>query len=101
MKIWQFAVTGWLGCVGAIAVSIHPTFAQLTPDNTLGKERSLVVPINQNNDRIQGGAARGDINISTNRLTVRDRAGVFSGSIGKGDAGNIIISANVLEILGS
>ncbi|MDZ8093520.1 MAG: filamentous hemagglutinin N-terminal domain-containing protein [Nostoc sp. DedQUE05] len=59
VKTWSVAVTGWLGCVVGIAVSINPTFAQLTPDNSLGKERSQVVPINQNNDRIQGGAARG------------------------------------------
>ncbi|MHC5613948.1 MAG: two-partner secretion domain-containing protein, partial [Nostoc sp.] len=57
--ILRFGVVGLLGCVGAIAVSIHPTFAQLTPDNTLGIERSQVIPINQNNDRIEGGAARG------------------------------------------
>ncbi|MEH2166025.1 MAG: filamentous hemagglutinin N-terminal domain-containing protein [Nostoc sp.] len=59
VKIWPVAVTGWLGCVVGIAVSIHPTFAQLTPDNSLGKERSQVIPINKNNDRIDGGAARG------------------------------------------
>ncbi|MBE8965138.1 filamentous hemagglutinin N-terminal domain-containing protein [Nostocales cyanobacterium LEGE 12452] len=59
MKILQFALTKWLGCVGVIAVSIHPAFAQLTPDNSLGKERSQVIPLNQNNDGIVGGAARG------------------------------------------
>ncbi|MEH2213469.1 two-partner secretion domain-containing protein [Nostoc sp.] len=59
VKIWWFAVTGWLGCVGAVAVSIHPTLAQLTPDNSLGIERSQVVPFNQKNDIIDGGAARG------------------------------------------
>ncbi|MEH2223249.1 two-partner secretion domain-containing protein [Nostoc sp.] len=59
VKIWWFAVTGWLGCVAGIAVYIHPAVAQLTPDNSLGKERSQVVPINTNNDRIEGGAARG------------------------------------------
>ncbi|MBG1245172.1 filamentous hemagglutinin N-terminal domain-containing protein [Nostoc sp. NZL] len=59
MKIWWFAVTGWLGCVGAVAVSINPAFAQLTPDNSLGSERSQVIPFNQNNDIIDGGAARG------------------------------------------
>ncbi|WP_230967101.1 two-partner secretion domain-containing protein [Nostoc sp. NZL] len=59
VKIWWFAVTGWLGCVGAVAVSINPAFAQLTPDNSLGSERSQVIPFNQNNDIIDGGAARG------------------------------------------
>lgn len=59
MKILRFAIAGWLGCVGGIAVSIHPAFAQLTPDNSLGQERSQVIPFNQNNDIIDGGAARG------------------------------------------
>jgi large exoprotein involved in heme utilization and adhesion len=59
VEILRFGVAGLLGCVGAIAVSIHPTFAQLTPDNTLGIERSVVVPLDQNNDGIGGGAARG------------------------------------------
>ncbi|MBC1221584.1 filamentous hemagglutinin N-terminal domain-containing protein [Nostoc sp. UCD121] len=59
MKILRFSIAGWLGWMGAIAVSIHPTFAQLTPDNSLGKERSQVIPFNQNNDIIDGGAARG------------------------------------------
>ncbi|MEH1906191.1 two-partner secretion domain-containing protein [Nostoc sp.] len=59
VEILRFGVVGLLGCVGAIAVSISPTLAQLTPDNTLGIERSQVIPINTNNDRIGGGAARG------------------------------------------
>ncbi|MHC5822419.1 MAG: filamentous hemagglutinin N-terminal domain-containing protein, partial [Nostoc sp.] len=57
--ILRFGVVGLLGCVGGIAVSIHPTFAQLTPDNTLGIDKSVVIPINKDNDRIGGGAARG------------------------------------------
>ncbi|MFN6455019.1 MAG: filamentous hemagglutinin N-terminal domain-containing protein [Nostoc sp. EfeVER01] len=59
VKTWSVAVTGWLGCVVGIAVSINPAVAQLTPDNSLGNERSQVIPINTNNDRIEGGAARG------------------------------------------
>ncbi|MEH1931160.1 two-partner secretion domain-containing protein, partial [Nostoc sp.] len=59
VEILRFGLRGLLVCMGALAVSIPPTFAQLTPDNTLGKERSLVIPINQDNDRIGGGAARG------------------------------------------
>ncbi len=78
MKTLWFAVTGWLGCVGAIAVSIHPTFAQLTPDNSLGKERSQVIPINPNNDRIEGGAARG-VNLfhSFQDFNVGENQGVY------------------------
>jgi filamentous hemagglutinin family protein len=75
VKILQLSVAGLLGCMGGIAVAIHPTFAQLTPDNSLGKERSLVVPFDKNNDIIQGGAARGtnlfhsfkDFNVGENR----------------------------------
>ncbi|MBE8990827.1 filamentous hemagglutinin N-terminal domain-containing protein [Nostoc sp. LEGE 12450] len=63
VKILRFGIGGLVACVGALAdittVSIHPTFAQLIPDNSLGKERSQIIPLNQNNDRIEGGAARG------------------------------------------
>ncbi|MDZ8263762.1 filamentous hemagglutinin N-terminal domain-containing protein [Nostoc sp. ChiQUE01b] len=59
VKTLWFAITGWLGCVAGIAVSTHPAFAQLTPDNSLGKERSQVIRLNPNNDHIEGGAARG------------------------------------------
>jgi filamentous hemagglutinin family protein len=78
VKIWWFAVTGWLGCVGAVAVSIHPSFAQLTPDNSLGKERSQVVPFDQKNDIIDGGAAR-DANLfhSFQDFNVGEGRGVY------------------------
>ncbi|MHC5856344.1 two-partner secretion domain-containing protein [Nostoc sp.] len=56
MKILRFSVAG---CVGALAVCIQPTFAQLIPDNSLGQERSQIIPLNPNNDRIEGGASRG------------------------------------------
>ncbi|MFS0513310.1 filamentous hemagglutinin N-terminal domain-containing protein [Nostoc sp. UIC 10607] len=42
----------------------------------------------------------GDIDITTNRLIVRDNAEIVSGSIGTGEAGNIRIKANFLEVLG-
>lgn len=78
VKIWWFAVTGWLGCVGAIAVSINPAFSQLTPDNSLGKERSQVIPINTNNDRIEGGAARGsNLFHSFQDFDIREGQGVY------------------------
>lgn len=37
----------------------HDAAAQLVPDNTLGNERSVVVPTNATEDRITGGAQRG------------------------------------------
>ncbi|QIR41336.1 filamentous hemagglutinin N-terminal domain-containing protein [Tolypothrix sp. PCC 7910] len=42
----------------------------------------------------------GEIDITANRLVVRDNAEISSGSTGNGDAGNVRISANVLEING-
>ncbi len=78
MKILRFAVMGLLGCVGVVAVSINPAFAQLTPDNTLGKDQSVVIPINQNNDGIVGGAAR-DTNLfhSFQDFNVGEGRGVY------------------------
>jgi len=38
---------------------IAPLLAQLTPDNTLGAESSVVTPVGATGDRIDGGAARG------------------------------------------
>jgi filamentous hemagglutinin family protein len=46
--------TGWL--VASIDTS---AVAQITPDGTLGNEASQVKPINNNVDRIDGGAVRG------------------------------------------
>ncbi|WP_373525974.1 filamentous hemagglutinin N-terminal domain-containing protein [Nostoc sp.] len=85
VKIWRFAVPGWLGCMGAIAeltvgiaLSIHPAFAQLTHDNSLGSERSQVIPFNQSNDIIDGGAARGtNLFHSFQDFNVGDGRGVY------------------------
>ncbi len=38
---------------------IAEALAQITPDNTLGAENSVVIPIDQLNEQIDGGAARG------------------------------------------
>ncbi|MDZ7968767.1 MAG: filamentous hemagglutinin N-terminal domain-containing protein, partial [Nostoc sp. DedSLP03] len=78
VKTWSVAVTGWLGCVVGIAVSINPAFAQLTPDNSLGNERSQVIPINTNNYRIEGGAARGaNLFHSFQDFNIREGQGVY------------------------
>ncbi|MDJ0616528.1 MAG: filamentous hemagglutinin N-terminal domain-containing protein [Calothrix sp. MO_192.B10] len=37
----------------------NTTIAQVTPDKTLGKESSVVTPVNSNTNRIDGGAIRG------------------------------------------
>jgi large exoprotein involved in heme utilization and adhesion len=42
----------------------------------------------------------GDIDITSNRLILRDSAEIVSGSIGTGEAGDIGINANFLEIIG-
>ncbi|MGK7900264.1 MAG: filamentous hemagglutinin N-terminal domain-containing protein [Hormoscilla sp.] len=38
---------------------VAPGWAQLTPDSSLGAESSVVTPVNQSTDRIDGGAVRG------------------------------------------
>ncbi|HBK64299.1 MAG TPA: filamentous hemagglutinin, partial [Cyanobacteria bacterium UBA11166] len=43
----------------AFTVNNHRALAQLIPDNTLGTESSVVNPIDELNDRIDGGAIRG------------------------------------------
>ena len=52
----QLFVAVMVGYVGGIG---DRTFAQVTPDNTLGQERSVVNPIDESNERIDGGAKRG------------------------------------------
>ncbi|XHR82819.1 MAG: filamentous hemagglutinin N-terminal domain-containing protein [Gloeotrichia echinulata GP01] len=44
---------------GVSVVFGESTLAQIVPDNTLGSEKSVVVPINSTSDRIEGGAIRG------------------------------------------
>ena len=57
----QLQVLGGLAIVGAIAVPWGRVGAQITPDDTLGKERSVVIPLEPDSpvDAIAGGAKRG------------------------------------------
>ncbi|MEM9541578.1 MAG: filamentous hemagglutinin N-terminal domain-containing protein [Cyanobacteria bacterium P01_E01_bin.42] len=49
-----------IGPIAILAIaSSKPAFAQITPDQTLGNENSVVVPINVQLEHIQGGALRG------------------------------------------
>jgi filamentous hemagglutinin family protein len=62
-RSWNLGVALTLGISGAIAFSGNPATAQITPDKTLGAERSIVTP-NLNirglpADQIDGGAIRG------------------------------------------
>jgi filamentous hemagglutinin family protein len=53
-------IVGFIGIVGAIALSQTCVQAQITPDTILGSENSVVTPINGTlSDRIDGGATRG------------------------------------------
>ena len=57
----QLRVLGWLAIVGAIAVPGERAYAQITSDDTLGAERSVVTPDviqGKPSDRINGGATR-------------------------------------------
>jgi filamentous hemagglutinin family protein len=61
-KVWRLKLLSPLALISTFAISEHPTFAQVTPDNTLGVENSIVNS-NTNNDslrlQIEGGAIRG------------------------------------------
>ncbi|MEQ8540255.1 MAG: filamentous hemagglutinin N-terminal domain-containing protein [Coleofasciculus sp. D1-CHI-01] len=55
---WCWWLIGGFGMLSAIASFPDPTLAQITPDDTLGVEGSIVTPFGQI-DIIQGGAIRG------------------------------------------
>ncbi|AFY78189.1 filamentous hemagglutinin family N-terminal domain protein [Pleurocapsa sp. PCC 7327] len=53
----------WLGSLavsGILTFNCDRAIAQIIPDNTLGNESSVVNPIDQQNERIDGGATRGE-----------------------------------------
>lgn len=55
----KFHLLLWISCLPLFLFPISAVKGQLTPDNTLGGENSVVAPIDKNNDRIDGGAKRG------------------------------------------
>jgi filamentous hemagglutinin family protein len=62
-QMWRLGLASSLTLVSAFALSGNCAFAQITPDETLGNEQSVVVP-NRNIqgqlvDAIEGGARRG------------------------------------------
>jgi filamentous hemagglutinin family protein len=65
---WQFGIVGSASVVSALALFLsleiafdeNRTLAQVVPDGTLGKESSVVNRIDALNERIDGGATRGE-----------------------------------------
>ncbi|MEQ9000411.1 MAG: hypothetical protein RID53_28385 [Coleofasciculus sp. B1-GNL1-01] len=55
---WCWWLIGGLGMLSAIASFPDPTLTQITPDDTLGVERSIVTLVGQI-DIIKGGTVRG------------------------------------------
>ena len=49
----------WLALSLTSIIFTLPTNAQITPDNTLGGEASVVTPVNSQLQRLDGGALRG------------------------------------------
>ena len=82
----------------------NPVFAQLTPDNTLGLESSIITP-QQLRDLIQGGAIRGNALFhSFEDFNVGDGRGVFFDLQNNTDILNIftrVTGSNVSNILGT
>jgi filamentous hemagglutinin family protein len=59
---WSLKLLSPLAIAGTIAISEHPACAQVTPDNTLGVEQSIVNSSTSNGSlrqQIEGGAIRG------------------------------------------
>jgi filamentous hemagglutinin family protein len=59
---WRLKLLGILAIAGAVAIFEHPVGAQVTPDNTLGAEQSIVNSSNRDGSlrkQIEGGATRG------------------------------------------
>ncbi|MEM9540383.1 MAG: filamentous hemagglutinin N-terminal domain-containing protein [Cyanobacteria bacterium P01_E01_bin.42] len=50
---------GELGLLALLGLSSSPALAQIVPDRTLGTENSVIVPVNSQLERIDGGALRG------------------------------------------
>jgi filamentous hemagglutinin family protein len=61
-KRWCLKLLSPLAIVMVLVIAEHPAFAQVTPDNTLGAERSIVNSSTSNGSlrqQIEGGAIRG------------------------------------------
>ena len=59
---WRLGLASFVAMGGVIASSEDCVLAQVTPDNTLGAESSVVTPTNVNGlpgEQIDGGATRG------------------------------------------
>ena len=96
-----------LAATGILTIAENtPVFAQLTPDNTLGAENSIVTP-QQLRDLIQGGAIRGNALFhSFEEFNVGDGGSVFFDLQNNTDILNIFTritgssSSNILGTLG-
>jgi filamentous hemagglutinin family protein len=55
-KVWATTTIAFSGILVTVS---DPSLAQVVPDDTLGNEGSRVTPLDQQNDRIDGGALRG------------------------------------------
>ena len=94
-----------LAAIGSLSIAENkPVFAQLTPDNTLGTENSIVTP-QQLRDLIQGGAIRGNALFhSFDEFNVQDGGSVFFDLQNNTDILNIftrVTGGSVSNILGT
>ena len=84
------------------ALPITQVTAQLIPDNTLGIESSVVTSVDKLNDRIRGGAVRGDnLFHSFTEFNVGEGRGVdFVNSAGVDNIITRVTGSNISNILG-
>ncbi|MEN9567297.1 MAG: hypothetical protein RLZZ69_2493 [Cyanobacteriota bacterium] len=96
----------WLGSLtvgGILICSVNPVLAQITPDNTLGDESSVVNNRDATSDSIDGGAIRGqNLFHSFEEFNVGEDRGVYFAN--PDDVNNIfsrVTGNNVSNILGT
>ncbi|NEP03211.1 MAG: filamentous hemagglutinin N-terminal domain-containing protein [Symploca sp. SIO2E9] len=88
---------------GATLVTRESVLAQIIPDNTLDQENSVVTPLNQKVDRIDGGAIRGtNLFHSFQNFSIPEGSGVyFSNPAGVETIFSRVIGSNTSDIYGT
>jgi filamentous hemagglutinin family protein len=103
---WQLKLASYLAIGGVIVSSLgNSVYAQITPDNTLGNERSVLVPYDNVNDFITNGAIRGsNVFHSFQEFNVGEGRGAFFLTNTSNNIQNIIArvtGSNISKILGT
>jgi filamentous hemagglutinin family protein len=99
---WQIPLLGSLTVSGILGLNLDRAIAQITPDDTLENEESVVNAIDSDRDRIDGGAIRGsNLLHSFSEFNVGEGRGVyFSNPEGIANILTRVTGGNPSNILG-